>query len=131
MVDKSNGKCPPSPRDSPATLVVRCGEWDTQTEEEPLPHQDRAVEAVAVHPEFHPLTLYNTAALLFLAEPFVLDRHIDTICLLAHGQLFDAGECFTTGWGKDDWGKDGEYQVIDTEQKLGPWTFFLFSIYYC
>merc|ERR1719184_707439 len=25
----------------PTSLIVRCGEWDTQTEGEPLPHQDR------------------------------------------------------------------------------------------
>ena len=26
-------------RDNPGDLVVRCGEWDTQTEGEPLDHQ--------------------------------------------------------------------------------------------
>ena len=27
----------------PGQLLVRCGEWDTQTNSEPLPHQDRKV----------------------------------------------------------------------------------------
>lgn len=33
--------------------VVRCGEWDTQTKSEPLPHQDRGVAAIEFHPEFN------------------------------------------------------------------------------
>ena len=31
---------------------VRCGEWDTQTTNEPRPHQDRYVANLAIHPEF-------------------------------------------------------------------------------
>ena len=30
-------------RKEPGQLIVRCGEWDTQTNSEPLPHQDRKV----------------------------------------------------------------------------------------
>ena len=31
-------------RKEPGQLIVRCGEWDTQTNSEPLPHQDRKVK---------------------------------------------------------------------------------------
>nr|XP_053628339.1 venom prothrombin activator vestarin-D1-like [Cherax quadricarinatus] len=50
------------------TLMVRLGEWDTQTEIEPLPHQDLMVQKVVLHPRYHPRTLYHDIALLFLKE---------------------------------------------------------------
>merc|ERR1712142_1305146 len=62
-------------------MVVRCGEWDTQTEGEPLAHQDRNVVHVELHPEFNKGNLVNTVALLFLESDFILADHIDTICL--------------------------------------------------
>ena len=95
-------------------LVVRCGEWDTQAATEPRPHQDRSVGEVVTHPEFNPRNLQNDFALLFTQEDFVLDVHIDTICLPAPGQKFDFQSCFATGWGKDKFGAEGAYQVTKT-----------------
>jgi secreted trypsin-like serine protease len=40
-------------------LKVRAGEWDTQTTKERLPYQERNVQAIVVHPEFHVKTLAN------------------------------------------------------------------------
>jgi len=96
-------------------LVVRCGEWDTQTENEPLKHQDRKVAKVIIHPlyqderkNFH----YNYAVLM-LEEPFELDNHIDTVCLPdLYRQVHTGEDCFVTGWGKDKFGRKGIYQVI-------------------
>ena len=50
----------------PASLVVRCGEWDTQTESEIKPHQNRNVSRLVIHPEFNPRSLWNSIAVLFL-----------------------------------------------------------------
>jgi len=97
-------------------LIVRCGEWDTQIESEPLIHQDRNVTATVLHPEFNPKTVVNTIALLFLETEFNLDSHIDTICLPAYQQNFDdRKQCFVKGWGKDIFGPDGSYQVVMKE----------------
>ena len=63
-------------RQQPASLVVRCGEWDTQTTNEPRPHQDRKVQEVVLHPEFSPRSLRNDFALLFVEQDFILDSHI-------------------------------------------------------
>jgi len=102
-----------------ASLVVRCGEWDTQTEGEPLAHQDRNVRLVELNPEFNKGNLVNTAALLFLETEFELADHIDTICLPDYQEKFeDREECFVKGWGKDTFGKDGEYQVVLKEVSL-------------
>jgi len=101
------------------SLIVRCGEWDTQTEGEPLPHQDRNVKEVVLHPEFNKGNLVNTIAILFLEEEFVLADHIDTICLPDYQDLYeDSSECFVKGWGKDHFGQDAEYQVVLKEVSL-------------
>jgi secreted trypsin-like serine protease len=103
----------------PSSLVVRCGEWDTQTEGEPLPHQDRGVRYVELHPEFNKGNLVNTVALLFLETDFELADHIDTICLPDYQETFeDRKECFVKGWGKDTFGQEGEYQVVLKEVAL-------------
>merc|ERR1719450_1401824 len=103
----------------PTSLVVRCGEWDTQTEGEPLAHQDRNVVHVELHPEFNKGNLVNTVALLFLESDFILADHIDTICLPDYKEKFeDREECFVKGRGKDTFGKEGEYQVVLKEVGL-------------
>lgn len=40
-------------------LKIRAGEWDTQTIKERLPYQERNVQAILTHPEFHRKTLAN------------------------------------------------------------------------
>jgi secreted trypsin-like serine protease len=100
------------------TLKVRCGEWDTQTESEPYQHQDRYVGDIYIHPEFFGGALFNDVALLFMREPFVMDHNVDTICLPQPGETFVDDTCYATGWGKDKFGRDGNYQVILKEIDL-------------
>lgn len=40
-------------------ITIRAGEWDTQTVKERLPFQERKVEQIIVHPEFHQKSLAN------------------------------------------------------------------------
>merc|ERR1712038_1351962 len=54
------------------------GEWDTQQETEPRPHQDRQVAALEIHPEFDARNLKNDFAVLFTSQEFELSDHIDT-----------------------------------------------------
>merc|ERR1712038_2191683 len=112
------GHCVDKLREVPGTLVVRCGEWDTQAASEPRPHQDRKVKQVVVHPEFNARNLHNDFALLFTEQDFVLDSHIDTVCLPEPGQKFNFQTCFATGWGKDKFGAEGQYQVVLKEVDL-------------
>merc|ERR1719410_2098775 len=101
-------------------LKVRCGEWDAQrrTETETLPHQDRQVSSLAIHPEFDGRNLQNDFAVLFTSDNFLLDQHIDTACLPDAGEVFDGTSCFATGWGKDEFGAAGQYQVVLKEIEL-------------
>jgi len=99
-------------RQQPGELKIRCGEWDTQHQTEPYPHQDRQVSSLAIHPEFDGRNLQNDFAVLFTSENFLLDQHIDTACLPDAGEVFDGTSCFATGWGKDEFGAAGQYQVL-------------------
>ncbi|KAH8377364.1 hypothetical protein KR093_005021 [Drosophila rubida] len=94
------------------TLIVRAGEWDTQTKEEPIPHEDRYVKDIIYHEQFNKGSLYNDVALLFLETPLDFKSSIQPVCLPNVGEQFDLERCFATGWGKNKFGKDGEYQVI-------------------
>merc|ERR1712126_678898 len=105
-------------RQNPTELKIRCGEWDTQQQTEPYPHQDRQVQNLAIHPEFDGRNLQNDFAVLFTNGDFVLDQHIDTACLPAADEIFDGTTCFATGWGKDQFGAAGQYQVVLKEIDL-------------
>merc|ERR1712038_560078 len=71
---------------------------------------------------FDSKNLQNDFALIHLAEEFPLTQHINTMCLpdpfYADEEFdddetsYDTSDCFATGWGKDKFGSDGEYQVI-------------------
>ena len=77
-------------------IVARCGEWDTQDEIELEKHQDVRAKEIKFHPGFvkGSPNLHNDFAIVILEDEFILDKHIDTICLpneferhVAHAQL--------------------------------------------
>ena len=105
-------------RNNESSLIVRCGEWDTQHNTEPYPHQDIRVAAVKIHPEFNARNLANDFAVLFMKEEFSLDFNVDTVCLPQPGEDFDSRSCFATGWGKDQFGSSGQYQVVLKELEI-------------
>jgi len=104
--------CVEKSRNDASGLIVRCGEWDTQTTSEPYPHQDRAVKALKIHPEYEGRALFNDFAVLFMESNFHLDFHLSTVCLPQPEETFEGNNCFASGWGKDKFGSAGEYQVV-------------------
>jgi len=93
-------------------IKVRAGEWDTQTQRERYGYQERNVQQIIVHEKFTANNLFNDVALIVLNKPFDKAPHIGTVCLPPQGQVFNARNCFASGWGKDKFGKKGQYQVI-------------------
>jgi kallikrein len=93
-------------RKSPHELFVRAGEWDTQTRNEPLPHQDREVSIVAIHPGYNQDILHNDFALLIVSKPFDAAPNVQTTCLTDEKAYFDQSKCFATGWGKNQFGNN-------------------------
>ncbi|CAH1975251.1 unnamed protein product [Acanthoscelides obtectus] len=96
----------------PRYIKVRVGEWDTQSQSERLPHQERDVSSIISHEDFNPSTLFNDMALLILERPVEPASHIGTICLPMQDQEIESSSCFVTGWGKDAFGLKGKYQAI-------------------
>ncbi|KAH8389138.1 serine protease 44 [Drosophila serrata] len=96
----------------PNTIVVRAGEWDTQTKTEIIPHEDRYVKEIVYHEQFNKGSLYNDVAVLLLESSFDLQMNIQPVCLPNVQDVFDYDRCYATGWGKNKFGKEGEYQVI-------------------
>lgn len=80
-------------------LMVRAGEWDTQTINEPYPHQDRSVVDISIHENYKRGSHFNNIALLFLDRPVDLAENVNTACLPPQDFLFDHQRCFATGWG--------------------------------
>ncbi|KAK7788793.1 hypothetical protein R5R35_014113 [Gryllus longicercus] len=96
----------------PSQMKIRAGEWDTQTKNELFPHQDRKVAHILAHREYYAGALYNDVALMILEEPVDMAENVDVICLPKKGTVFDKTRCVASGWGKDVFGKEGQYQVI-------------------
>lgn len=100
------------------SLKTRFGEWDTQKTYERYPHQDRNVISVKIHPQYNSGALYNDFALLFLDSPVTLAPNVDTVCLPHPNDKFDYDTCWATGWGRDQFGKEGKFQNILKEVAL-------------
>ncbi|EEZ99182.2 serine protease H3 [Tribolium castaneum] len=96
----------------PEEIKIRAGEWDTQTEDERFPYQERQVEEIIIHEAFKDGTLLNDVALIVLEKPFLKAKHIGTVCLPNQDQVISSQECFGTGWGKNAYGSEGQYQMI-------------------
>lgn len=92
-------------------IIVRAGEWDTQTDKEPYPYQDRIVDEIVMHEHYQKANLHNDFALLFVKEPFKLGNNVNTVCLPQPNEHFDRARCIVSGWGRDKFRK-GAYQAI-------------------
>ncbi|XP_050531424.1 phenoloxidase-activating factor 2-like [Daktulosphaira vitifoliae] len=93
-------------------LVIRAGEWDTQTELENFRHQDRFVKKIIRHEKYYGGALHNDVALVIVNEPFVLMDNVGTMCLPPQNFVFNQEKCYASGWGTDVFGKTGVYQII-------------------
>jgi len=94
-------------------LMVRCGEWDTHTEDEELPYQQVDVKDILKHPAFNRDNHHNNFALLFTKTEFKYEKHISPICLPEPGKAPSPPEhCVSHGWGKDKFGSGGKYQEV-------------------
>ncbi|XP_039968213.1 phenoloxidase-activating factor 2-like [Bactrocera tryoni] len=96
----------------PHLTIARAGEWDTNTKQEVLPHQDVRVKEVIRHERYNKGALYNDVALFILVTPFTWAENVRPICLPEPAANFDYSRCFATGWGKTKFGKESDYPMI-------------------
>lgn len=100
-------------------LKIRGGEWDTENTNEKWPHQDRDVREIAIHNQYNRRSLHNDIALLFLETPLKIGSNIDSICLPTQNYRFvHSDRCFVSGWGKDEYGKNGKFPKILKKTEL-------------
>lgn len=98
---------------NPSLLIVRAGEWDTLNEDELYMAENRDIVEIITHENFNDKTLSFDVALLITASPFPLDiPTIATICLPPPNHVYAGAQCAVSGWGKDQFGKDGKYPNI-------------------
>lgn len=103
--------CVSSYLEEPDLIIVRGGEWDINSKDESLPHQDRQVEEILIHPNYNVLSLKNDISLLFLNEDFILGKNIGVVCLPSPGRKLQETGCIASGWGKDGF-KSGKYSSV-------------------
>lgn len=83
----------------PESLIIRAGEYDTQTEFEQFSHVDVKVKSYVVHPDYHKSALHRDVALIFLESPLKTAQNINFICLPPKDYNFTDKRCFASGWG--------------------------------
>ncbi|XP_072943171.1 phenoloxidase-activating factor 2-like [Epargyreus clarus] len=102
----------------PNELKCRAGEYDTQSTLEPHAAQERDVAKYFIHEEYYRTSLYNNIALVILATPFDLSvPHIATGCL-AKDVPADKYNCFSMGWGLDNFNNKKKNAVILKKEAL-------------
>ncbi|PNF43462.1 hypothetical protein B7P43_G10804 [Cryptotermes secundus] len=84
----------------PSDLLLRLGEHDLSSEEEPYGYQERRVQIVASHPQFDARTFEYDLALLRFYEPVTFQPNILPICVPHDDTNFVGHTAYVTGWGR-------------------------------
>ncbi|KAL0267931.1 UNVERIFIED_CONTAM: hypothetical protein PYX00_010062 [Menopon gallinae] len=84
----------------PSDLLLRLGEHDLSTEDEPFGFQERRVQIVASHPQFDPRTFEYDLALLRFYEPVKFQPNIIPVCVPEDNTNFVGQTAYVTGWGR-------------------------------
>ncbi|XP_041771838.1 coagulation factor IX-like isoform X1 [Anopheles merus] len=111
--------CVSNNRLHPNRFVVYAGDWDRRHTQERLPHQERTVSRVLVHPNYYSGALFNDLALLFFSEPFNdTVANVEPVCLNSPSgtDYIPPDNCFVTGWGGSP--KGNRAQSIQQYSKL-------------
>ena len=85
---------------SPDDLLLRMGEYDLGSTDEPQGHVDRKVQIVASHPKFDPKTFEYDLALLRFYEPVEFAPNVIPICIPEEDQDLVGETAWVTGWGR-------------------------------
>nr|API81374.1 venom toxin [Hemiscorpius lepturus] len=97
----------------PEDLKVRLGEWDVHRGDEFYPYIEKYIADIIIHPQFYPGNLANDLALIKLATPIDFKLpHVTPACLPETYESFAGKRCWVTGWGKNAFGHQGEYQSV-------------------
>nr|CAD7264471.1 unnamed protein product [Timema shepardi] len=96
----TGGDLSSSPSVPPSDLLLRLGEHDLSSEDEPYGYQERRVQIVASHPQFDHRTFEYDLALLRFYEPVVFQPNIVPVCVPQDDTNFVGRTAYVTGWGR-------------------------------
>ncbi|XP_059475791.1 phenoloxidase-activating factor 2-like [Neocloeon triangulifer] len=101
-------------------LKVRLGEFDVASVKETLPHQERDVASVVLHPGFDNRSLAHDIALIRLTAPAQHRPNVDIVCLPRRDQDNSAGfrRCVITGWGRRNEAAEHSSQLKEVQVPL-------------
>ncbi|KAE8741169.1 hypothetical protein FOCC_FOCC013332 [Frankliniella occidentalis] len=84
----------------PTHLMLRLGEHDLSTEEEPYGYREHRVQLIASHPQFDSRTFEYDLAMLRFYEPVQFQPNILPICVPQDDTNFVGRTAHVTGWGR-------------------------------
>jgi len=99
----------------PDEISVRLGDWDAGSTTELYEHMTYSVADIFLHERFYQGSLHNDIALIRLSKKIDWDKlpHVAPICLPNPQEGPKVGtKCWVTGWGKDAFMNQGDYQSI-------------------
>uniref|UniRef100_A0A182S6P0 Peptidase S1 domain-containing protein n=1 Tax=Anopheles maculatus TaxID=74869 RepID=A0A182S6P0_9DIPT len=110
--------CVSNNRMHPNRFIVYAGDWDRRHTQERLPHQERTVNRIVIHPSYYSGALFNDIALLFFNEPLNDTLlNVEPVCLGGPEEETSLQDnCFVTGWGGSP--KSNRPQSIQQFNKL-------------
>lgn len=90
----------------PENLVARFGQWNIESNTQPLPTQEANIFTIVVHPLYYSGGLFHDIAVLVLDKPITYSANVFPICLPEQGMIFPTGaRCYGIGWGSNSFGK--------------------------
>ncbi|XP_076240949.1 inactive CLIP domain-containing serine protease A3 [Calliopsis andreniformis] len=97
-------------------LKIRLGEWDGQSTSEPYPSKEYSIQKISLHPDFNSRNLENDVAIITLSNtvPITNCPNINVACFPFAIPAANK-RCWVSGWGKDAFGTNGQYQSIMKE----------------
>ncbi|XP_076311602.1 serine proteinase stubble-like [Tachypleus tridentatus] len=84
----------------PPHLLLRIGEYNINSDDEPLGHVERRVQLVAPYPKFDRATFEYDLALLRLYEPVKFQKNILPICIPSGDEDYVGRSATIAGWGR-------------------------------
>ncbi|XP_026479866.1 phenoloxidase-activating factor 2-like [Ctenocephalides felis] len=98
-----------------ADIKVRLGEWDASSDREPIPHQEFAIESVAIHPDYNNGNLHNDIAVIRLKNNVLLGTSplVAAACLPTRSFSNCNCKCWVSGWGKNAF--TGQFQNVQKQ----------------
>jgi len=95
--------------------MARFGQWNIESDIQPLPIQEANILAIITHPSYYSGGLFHDVAVLILEKPVVYSVNVMPICLPEQGMIFAAKiRCYGIGWGSNMLGESSSIYGLNS-----------------